>query len=95
MTTVTRSSSARTATIGASSLSQLARLRTRAEEADDASAAGADIRVVLDVSLGQPFVGFIPVIALQELSHDSQRDLFVGVELRIRIGEQRFGIGDA
>ena len=51
-----------------------------------------DVRIVLKIALGEPTVGLVPVVALQELAQDVQHDLLVGVLRRVRVREQRFGI---
>src|SRR5690606_5434937 len=53
------------------------------------------VRVVLDVAVGDPLAGTVPLVALQELAHDVQRGLLVAVLHRVLVDEERFRIGVA
>ena len=51
--------------------------------------------VVLDVSLREVLRRLVPAALLEQVPHDVQDDLLVGVELRVRAGEQGFRVGRA
>lgn len=50
---------------------------------------------MLDVAVGEPFAGPVPLAALQQLEHDVQRRLLVAVQEGIVIDEQGLRIVDA
>jgi hypothetical protein len=62
------------------------------EERDHAGAPRLGVRVVLDVALGEPLVGELPVSRLEQVALDVIRRLLVPVELRVGAGEQRLGV---
>jgi len=43
---------------------------------------------VLNVGIGQPLAGTIPLIALQQLTHDVQGRLLIAMQHRVVIHEQ-------
>jgi hypothetical protein len=48
---------------------------------------------VLQVAFGEEPVGFVPVSCLQQVAHDVIDNLLVGVQKRVRAGEQRLLVG--
>ena len=58
-------------------------------------ASRSETRVVLDVALGEPLIGFVPMAVGQQVDDDMHRGLLVLVENRIFIGKQGRGIGDS
>src|SRR2546425_8811401 len=71
------------------------RLRTAPEKLHNGVSPRRDVWIVLDVARGQPLVGFVPMVALQQVLHDVERRLLVRVQLRTLIGEERLRIRDA
>src|SRR5215475_452918 len=58
-------------------------------------ASRSEPRVVLDVALGQPLIGFVPMAVGQQVDDDMHRGLLVLVENRIFISKLGRGIGDS
>ena len=95
MTTVTRSPSAKTAMMGASSFSSQAVSGggTAPKEPHDCRSARCDQRIVLNVALAQPSISFVPVIALKQVLRDVIGHLLVLVQLSVAVSEKGFNIG--
>jgi len=59
----------------------------------DCSSAGCYQRVVLNVVLGQPSIGFVPVIALKQVLLDVIGHLLVLVQLSFAVPEKGVNVG--